>query len=156
MIAIFNAAAITTLFYKKAYGSHVSVTPSITISKSVINAGDSITFTDNTKGAIRWKWDFGDNEPSYKPTGTHTFLDIGKHRVIVTIYGSSFGPIVDSSQEIVVRAVPKPAIDTAKPVAEAPKVEKKAPAPEPHKAAPQQHHGPAIALPNVGGGIETK
>lgn len=158
MIAIVNAAAISVFFMKKASASHATVTPSFIIDKDKIFVGDSITFTDNTKGAVSWKWEFGDSEPSNKRTGTHTFLDIGKHRVTVTITGGTFGPLVDSSKEILVLEAPKLVVDTVKPVVEAPKVEKKAPAPEAHaKPKPRPHTGGGDdALPTDNGPTEIK
>ena len=168
IIALFNAGALSVFFYKRANGNHA---PAIhfNIDKNVINAGDSITFTDNTQGAIRWKWDFGDTEPSFKQTGKHTYFDLGKHKIVLTVYGASFGPIVDSTKEIVVRSAPKP--DTVKqqpaPVAvEPPKVEKKPtpppPAPEAHKTAPvskpKPHHaaGGNDGLPSDDGPVEIR
>ena len=159
IIAICNAAAISIFFYKRASAAHAAPAPHFVIDKDQIYVGDSVTFTDNTPGAISWKWDFGDKEPSFKQKGTHTFLDIGKHRVTVTINGSSFGPLVDSSKEILVlAAAPKIPIDTAKPVVEAPKPEKKAPAPEAHnKPHPHPHaSGGDDALPSDNGPTEIK
>jgi PKD repeat protein len=157
IIAICNAAAISIFFFKRASAAHAAPAPHFVIDKDQIYVGDSVTFTDDTKGATNWNWDFGDKEPSFKKTGTHTFLDIGKHRVRVTISGPSFGPLVDSSKEILVlAAAPKIPVDTAKPVVEAPKP--KAPAPEAsHKPHPHPHSGGGDdALPTDSGPTEIK
>ena len=159
IIAICNAAAISIFFYKRASAAHAAPAPHFVIDKDQIYVGDSVTFTDNTPGAISWKWDFGDKEPSFKKKGTHTFLDLGKHRVTVTISGSSFGPLVDSSKEILVLApAPKIPIDTAKPVVQTPKPEMKAPTPEVHnKPHPHPHAtGGDDALPSDNGPTEIK
>ncbi len=168
IIALFNAAALSVFFYKRAYANSAPAIH-LNIDKNVINAGDSITFTDNTEGAVRWKWEFGDSEPSYKQSGKHTYFELGKHKIILTVYGSSFGPIVDSSKEIVVRAMPKadtakqPAPAPAPVVAAPPKPEPKptpAPAPAPHKPAPKpQHHNNNSGddgLPKDDGPVEIK
>ena len=159
IIALCNAAAISIFFYKRASAAHAAPTARFVIDKDQIYAGDSVTFTDNTPGATNWKWDFGDKEPSFKQTGKHTFLDVGSHKVTVTISGTAFGTLVDSSKVVLVMApVPKTPIDTAKPVVEAPKPEKKAPAPEAHnKPHPHPHAGGGDdALPTDNGPTEIK
>ncbi len=159
IIALCNAAAISIFFYKKASAAHAAPSAHFFIDKDKVYVGDSVTFTDNTQGATSWKWDFGDKEPSFKPKGTHTFLEPGMHKVTLTISGSSYGPLVDSSREILVMAAaPKIPVDTAKPVVEAPKPEKKAPAPEAHnKPHPHPHSsGGDDALPTDSGPTEVK
>jgi len=160
IIVMVNIVAASVAIYKRALGNNAPAIH-LNIDKNVINAGDSITYTDNTQGANTWKWDFGDGEPSYKPNGKHIYYDLGKHKIILTVSGPSFGPIVDSSKEIVVRAAPKP--DTAKPAApvvvEQPKPEPKpAPAPAPHKPAPKPHRrgGDVSELPKDEGPTEIK
>lgn len=55
--------------------------------RSVIKAGDSISFDDQTRGASRWKWDFGDGEFSINQSGHHIYLNPGRYVISLTTYG---------------------------------------------------------------------
>jgi hypothetical protein len=55
--------------------------------RQAIGAGDSISYSDNTPGATRWKWDFGDGEYSADQSGHHTYLSGGKFDITLTAYG---------------------------------------------------------------------
>jgi len=68
--------------YYKPEGIRYTIKPS-----AVLKAGDSISYEDQTAGASRWKWDFGDGEFSVNQSGYHTFLAPGQYNVTLTAYG---------------------------------------------------------------------
>jgi hypothetical protein len=68
--------------YFKPEGIHYSIKP-----REAIKTGDSIAYSDQTPGASRWKWDFGDGEFSADQSGNHTYLTPGKFEVTLTAYG---------------------------------------------------------------------
>lgn len=74
------------LAYRKLYykpeGIRYTIRPRI-----ALKAGDSISYEDQTPGASRWKWDFGDGEFSVAQSGHHVYLDPGKYEVSLTAYG---------------------------------------------------------------------
>ncbi len=75
-------AAYRKLMYKPE-GIKYTIKPT-----APIKSGDSIAYDDNTPGASRWKWDFGDGEFSADPNGHHTYLAPGSYNVTLTAYGS--------------------------------------------------------------------
>jgi len=68
---------------------------------SDLKVGDSISFEDQTKGATRWKWNFGDGEFSVERSGHHIFLDPGTYQVALTAYGP-FGMLHQDTRVTVV------------------------------------------------------
>jgi PKD repeat protein len=68
--------------YYKPEGIKYTIKP-----RDVLKTGDSISFSDQTPGASRWKWDFGDGEYSADQSGYHTYLSAGKYDVSLTAYG---------------------------------------------------------------------
>lgn len=77
-----------------------------------IPAGDSIAYSDQTPGASRWKWNFGDGEFSADQSGHHTYLAAGSYPVNLTVYGP-FG-VLKSKEQIV--TVTRPDIIASTPV----------------------------------------
>lgn len=53
--------------------------------KYAVDATDTnnftIQFTDTSKNAVSWRWDFGDNTTSTDPSPTHTYLKSGSYIV---------------------------------------------------------------------------
>jgi PKD repeat protein len=99
-VSILSSAGFFTyrkLVYKPD-GISYSIKP-----RAVINPGDSIAYNDQTPGASRWKWDFGDGEFSADQSGHHTYLSAGKFPVKLTVYGP-FGVLKDESNEVTVAA----------------------------------------------------
>jgi PKD repeat protein len=89
--------------------------------RDVINAGDSIAYSDQTPGASRWKWDFGDGEFSADQSGHHTYLASGRFPVKLTVYGP-FGVLKDEKNIVTVASediisVPRDTIATTPVVA---------------------------------------
>jgi hypothetical protein len=93
--------ASVILVLKKCTNSDRVSKASITISPREIKEGDSIIYKDETKGAVRWKWDFGDGETSINNSGAHHYLSAGMYTITEEVYGS-FGKIVDTSAHIIV------------------------------------------------------
>ena len=93
--------ASVILVLKKCSNSEKISKPSFTIQPRDIKEGDSIMFKDETKGAARWKWNFGDGEQSAYSSGSHHYISAGKYSVTLEVYGG-FGKIVDSSVIITV------------------------------------------------------
>ncbi len=75
-------AAYRKLMYKPE-GIKYAIKPN-----APIKTGDSIAYEDNTAGASRWKWDFGDGEFSADQQGHHTYLAPGTYTVTLTAFGS--------------------------------------------------------------------
>jgi len=73
-------------FYAKAPGIQFEIRPNT--DNTILHTGDSIAFQDNTVGANRWKWDFGDGEYSSDKSGTHTYMNAGTFTLNLTAYGS--------------------------------------------------------------------
>ncbi|MBS1615289.1 MAG: PKD domain-containing protein [Bacteroidetes bacterium] len=55
--------------------------------RAILKAGDSISFDDQTPGASRWKWDFGDGEFSISQSGNHIYMNPGRYEISLTTYG---------------------------------------------------------------------
>jgi FOG: PKD repeat len=55
-----------------------------------IELGEAIAFSDSTKGADRWCWEFGDTitTTSYTQSGEHIYGSIGKYQVRLTVDGN--------------------------------------------------------------------
>ena len=88
--------ASTILVLKKCTNSSINK-PTIIIPKIELKEGDSISFRDETRGAARWKWNFGDGGTSIKKFGYHQYLSAGKYPVSVKVHGSFNGVLVDST-----------------------------------------------------------
>jgi PKD repeat protein len=86
LIAIFIFGSASLLAYRKIYYKPEGISYEIK-PLGAIRAGDSIVFNDKTKGASRWKWDFGDGEFSADQSGSHVYLSPGKFEVTLTAYG---------------------------------------------------------------------
>lgn len=86
LIAVFILGSASLFGYRKLMykpeGIKYTIKP-----REAINTGDSISYSDNTPGASRWKWDFGDGEYSADQSGHHTYLSPGKYDVTLTAYG---------------------------------------------------------------------
>jgi len=52
--------------------------------------GEEINFTDNSTGAQRWEWDFGDGNISYEKNPKHVYSIAGKYNVTLTIFCNGF------------------------------------------------------------------
>ncbi len=78
--------------------------PFFTIQPRDIKEGDSIVYKDETRGAARWKWNFGDGESSISSSGSHHYISAGKYSIILEVSGS-FGKLVDST--VVINVIPR-------------------------------------------------
>ncbi len=52
---------------------------------SVVDS-NSAAFTDNSSGATRWVWDFGDSTSSYEKNPVHEYSQNGTYRVMLSVY----------------------------------------------------------------------
>lgn len=57
---------------------------SYTKDKNVVLAGELVTFTDTTIGAVKWEWDFGDGYASSDQNPTHSYASEGFYLVKLT------------------------------------------------------------------------
>jgi PKD repeat protein len=55
---------------------------------SYVGSGRTLSFSDNSVNALRWKWDFGDGNTSLKKSPVHTYSDYGSYTV--TLIASNF------------------------------------------------------------------
>jgi PKD repeat protein len=62
---------------------HPSVLPIANFKSNVteVNAPLSVQFTDLSKDATGWKWDFGDGATSIEQNPLHTYTEAGKCRI---------------------------------------------------------------------------
>jgi len=88
--------ASVILVLKKCSNSAKITKPSYVINPRDIKEGDSIAFRDETKGAIKWKWNFGDGETSFDNSGGHVYTSAGKYSVVLEVYGG-FGKLSDTA-----------------------------------------------------------
>src|SRR4051812_5066788 len=94
LIIIFWVCSLGFFLYRKLYYKPEGISYNIRPREGMIRTGDSILFQDQTKGANRWKWDFGDGEFSGEQSGQHLYLVPGQFKVRLTVYGS-FGSMQD-------------------------------------------------------------
>jgi PKD repeat protein len=147
--------------------------------RDVINPGDSIAYNDQTPGASRWKWDFGDGEFSADQSGHHTYLSSGQFPVKLTVYGP-FGMLKDeknlvtvadqdnisvprdtvvSTPAVVVKEEPKPVtkpVVTASAPMQMPPQQKPVQAAKPKPAAQHGQKGKGNVLEDLGDGEEIR
>lgn len=57
------------------------------ISNTGVTLGESFVYSDSTKNAKEWYWEFGDNETSGKARGNYTYRQAGKYRIRLTVNG---------------------------------------------------------------------
>lgn len=50
-----------------------------------VEQGMPISFSDSTKGANHWLWEFGDGDVSTKQQGLYTFKETGKYQIRLTV-----------------------------------------------------------------------
>lgn len=62
-------------------------TPDADIFYSFAIDGPDVTFTNETTGAVSYKWDFGDGQTSTEENPTHTYP--GKGKYVVTLYATN-------------------------------------------------------------------
>lgn len=62
------------------------VTASFKASRKVVDVGEQITFTNNSIGATRYEWDFGDGQTSTQPSPAITYPATGTYRVTMKAY----------------------------------------------------------------------
>jgi gliding motility-associated-like protein len=53
------------------------------------NIQPTVSFTDESSGAVSWRWDFGTNFNSNLPSPTYTFPDTGRYEVVQLVTHSS-------------------------------------------------------------------
>ena len=63
------------------------VTPAADIFYTVSIADKTVTFTNETSGAVSYRWDFGDGESSTEQSPVHTYPDKGKY--VPTLYATT-------------------------------------------------------------------
>ncbi|HRH49203.1 MAG TPA: PKD domain-containing protein [Panacibacter sp.] len=85
--------------YKKLSGNANDITAlTFTVSPHEAKVGDEIKFDDNTVGAKRWEWDFGDDEGASIKNGTHKYKTAGSYTITLRVNDI----LVDSSTKIMI------------------------------------------------------
>jgi len=77
-------------------------TASFTVSNSTAAVGEIITFTNTSKDATSYSWDFGDGSSSVSENPTHAYSIVGTFNVELTAIGD--GGTSTSSQSITITA----------------------------------------------------
>lgn len=93
ILLVISAAVLLSsgiLLYQKVFAAGNAKTPSYitSINNNATYVGEKNSFHDQTDGATRWKWEFGDGEYSMEKDATHIYSEAGKYKVILTTYGS--------------------------------------------------------------------
>jgi len=114
LIIIFWVGSLSFFLYRKFYFKPEGISYEIRPRDAVLRTGDSISYKDQTRGANRWKWDFGDGEFSSDQNGQHLYLVPGKFTVSLTVYGS-FGVQRDNKTVINVLAGSTPTVSASAP-----------------------------------------
>lgn len=99
LIVVVNVFAGSVFAFRKFSKKEVIV-QMVVDPKTTVSVGDSVSFTDNTEGAAKWMWNFGDNELSNKQADKHAFLDKGTYEVKLTVEGD-FGLKVATTKVVV-------------------------------------------------------
>lgn len=81
-------------------------TPSADIFFTVSISGNDVTFTNETTGAVSYKWDFGDGTTSTEASPTHTYP--GKGKYVPTLYATTAGGRVTEGSTVVYVAKSSP------------------------------------------------
>ena len=101
LIIVVNLIAGSIFAYKKAYAVNEKTYIEISLPKTS-ECGTKIPYSDKTKGAESWLWDFGDGEYSNTQSGEHSYLEPNTYNVKLTVMGA-FGVIKDSMNSITVQ-----------------------------------------------------
>lgn len=75
-----------------------------TVSKSVAEIDEEITFTNTSSDGVTYKWDFGDGSSSTEETSVHKFKAAGSYTVTLTAYSKKEKKSHESSQTITINA----------------------------------------------------
>ncbi len=101
LIIVVNLIAGSIFAYKKAYAGNEKTYIEYSIPNTA-ECGTKIPYSDKTKGAESWLWDFGDGEYSNTQSGEHSYLEPNTYNVKLTVIGA-FGVIKDSMKSITVQ-----------------------------------------------------
>lgn len=85
LISIVLCIGITIFIIRSCFGDRdvrASVSP------IDIEVGESIIYSDSTRGVSTWLWEFGNGDTSPLKKGEYTFPDIGKYQVRITVDGT--------------------------------------------------------------------
>jgi PKD repeat protein len=84
-IAILALAAIIFLFKSSLFDRR---TADASILKNELYSNEDLVFSDNTKAAKKWLWEFGDGTKSSAQSGTYHYQKSGSYIIRLTIDGS--------------------------------------------------------------------
>jgi hypothetical protein len=87
LIVIFAIVAILVIIFSVRsciYSKEVQAT----VSPLNIEQGAPIHFSDSTRGASRWYWEFGNGDSSSEQRGTYIFPETGRYQIRLTVDGS--------------------------------------------------------------------
>jgi len=105
VIACFWIIASSIFVYQKVFSANRINSPVYTtsIKNNTTSVGEVNHFKDQTEGASRWKWNFGDDQYSFEKEPEHIYTEPGTYTVTLTSYGS-FGHIKDDKKTITVKS----------------------------------------------------
>ncbi len=63
-------------------------------------AGEEVDFMDNSSGAMKWHWDFGDGNTSYDRNPKHVYAHAGNYNVTLTVSCNNFN--ISTTKQITV------------------------------------------------------
>ena len=66
--------------------------------RKIIELGEKVTFTNQSKNAVRYEWDFGNGEKSTSPNPSLRYFNLGTYTVTLTTYNKENLPSVTSSK----------------------------------------------------------
>jgi hypothetical protein len=81
VLAIVLALGLTFLVRSCIHGRVVQAT----VSSLEIELGMPIHFSDSTRNASRWHWEFGNGEYSFEQHGTYIFPEAGRYQIRLTV-----------------------------------------------------------------------
>jgi len=76
----------------------VKPVPAFSQDKFIIEAGDAVSFTDNSIDAASYLWDFGDGNSSTFANPRHTYADTGNYVVRLTITSEAGSKVATTSE----------------------------------------------------------
>lgn len=85
--AILGISILAIILLFRSFGSEAQVDAHL--SDYSIEVGEQIIYSDSTKSATSWHWEFGNGDQSHERRGQYTFSESGQYRVRLTINGKT-------------------------------------------------------------------
>ncbi len=96
------ALLFTTVVF---YGCQKEPIASFTVSKTTVNVGESVSFTNTSADADSYQWDFGDGSTSTSVSQTHTYNTAGTYTVTLTVFSKNGKKSDIATEEITVSEI---------------------------------------------------